>query len=117
MTCVPAPTTLTWRNDGSDLDTVTGVVLGAVALALPIATLIWWRNFGPVGDDLGDTLDAMQPAPLADTPPTDRYARFEQQDYSGDRGTVPVEPPAGWLPSVVMPVIYEQVCKRLGWRP
>lgn len=86
--------------------------LGAVALALPPATLLLWAKFGPVGDEVGERLDALQPDyDFSDLPPIIR-----SRDYSGERGEVPGPALAGRLPRVVPACrdFYADLVGRLG---
>jgi hypothetical protein len=82
----------------------------ALAAAL-LLTLVWvglafWLRLRPMGDDVGARLDALQPSyEMADLRPEARPAEK------------PRPTPAGMLPRVVMPNIFEQLCQELGVSP
>lgn len=89
----------------------------AAALVVTLAwlALFYWHRVRPVGDDMGARLDALRPTALAEAAHTDRYARFEHRDYSGDRGAVPTRP-VGPLPMPIMPNVFDTLCRELGIR-
>lgn len=89
----------------------------AAALVVTLAwlALFYWHRVRPVGDDVGARLDALQPTALTEVARTDRYARFERRDYSGDRGAVPART-VGPLPMPIMPNVFDTLCQELGLR-
>jgi hypothetical protein len=88
--------------------------LGAAALALPPGVLLLWARFGPVGDEVGERLDALQPDyDFANLPPIIPSGR----DYSGERGEVPspaAKPPE---PDMRPAPVYRDLVRRLGLDP
>jgi hypothetical protein len=101
-----------------------GVLLAVILLLVGSA---YWLTMRRVGEDpIGAALDAIQPAPLADVAPADRYARFAHRNYSGDRGPAParVSPvrrldglTGGWVVPVMPDLFGETVRACGGFRP
>lgn len=87
--------------------------LGAAALALPPAALLLWARFGPVGDEVSERLDALQPDyDFADLPPIIR-----ERDYSAERGEVPGPAVKPRGPDVRPAPVYRDMVRRLGLDP
>lgn len=94
----------------------------ALAVALAWLALAYWVRLSAARDEVGARLDAMAVPGVVAVPAADRYARFADRDYSGDRGLVPTGPPPAtsrWG-TVVVPRwtdFYAETVRRLGVDP
>lgn len=90
------------------------LVLGLLWVVLAFAAKV-----ARMGDDtVSSRLDALAVPEIGSVPPADRYARFEQRDYSGDRGPAPDEVSSVLrFGNMVVPRwtdFYAELCDRLG---